>query len=654
MVHITMSYRLLILPFLSLPIVSTLAHADSSSELETMVVTATRTPTDINQIGSSITVISSEEIERRQFQTLTDALQDVPGLHIVQSGVKGTQTSVFMRGTNSNHVLVLVDGIEMNDPSAPDGAFDFGHFLLDDVESIEIVRGLQSVLYGSDTIGGVIQIRTRKGNGELKVRGKLEVGMNATHYETLALSGSTGDVNYAATLGFLKTDGESIATEKRLAPGSIIDDDGYDNKVFSTKLGWKPSAQFEAILTARYIETETDIDDGFDFSGNTKEDLDATNDSEQLYLGAEFKGDIADGRWLPTLLLTRTDIDRKNRNDRQNPFDTLDRTNFEGDKDKISLQNDLYFFDDHLITVGFEYEDEEMDSDGFTDFGGFIITQQTNADRQTNSGYIQDQITITDQLFATLGVRYDNPDDYDSEVTYQATTSYQLTEVTRLTGAYGTGFKAPALFQLYGHTPNNFGSEFRGNPNLKAETSDGWELGINQLLWNERIQANLTYYKSNIEDLITTVFLPGFNSTTINHDQVDIDGIESTVNIAALSNFDINLNYTFTHTEDEKEDELLRRPEHKASADFNYRATNKMTLSTSILYNGSQYDVDGFGTRIKRGGYSIINIAANYQVTPKARIFGRIDNLGDKEYEPAYGFQALGLAGYIGLELVNR
>lgn len=649
-----MSYRLLALPLLSLPIVSTPVHADSTAELDTMVVTATRTPTDINQLGSSITVISAAEIERRQFQTLTDALQDVPGLNIVQLGVKGTQTSVFMRGTNSDHVLVLVDGIEMNDPSSPNGSFDFGLFLLDGIESIEIVRGLQSVLYGADAIGGVIQIRTRNGEGKLLARGKFEGGKNSTHHETFALSGSAGDVNYATTVGFLKTDGESIATEKRLAPGSTSDDDGYDNKMFSTKLGWQPSSQFEATVTARYIETKTDIDGGFDFSGNTMDDPDATNDSDQLYLGAEFKGNFADSRWQPTLLLTRTDIDRKNRNDRQDPFGTLEHTNFNGDKNKFGLQNDLYFFDNHLITVGAEYEDEDMDSDGFTDFGGFIITQDTHADRQTSSGYIQDQITITDQLFATVGVRYDDPDDYDSEVTYRATTSYQLTKATRLTGAYGTGFKAPSLFQLYGHTPNNFGSEFRGNPNLKAETSHGWEVGINQLLWNDRIKGNLTYYRSDIDDLITTIFLPGFNSTTINRDEVDIHGVESTLSIAALSNLDINLNYTFTHTEDENDDELLRRPKNKASVNIDFRVTDKMTFSSSLLYTGSRYDVNGLGTRIKRGGYSVMNVAANYQLTPKARIFGRIDNLGDKEYEPAYGFQALGHAAYVGFELVNR
>ncbi|MBE9533323.1 MAG: TonB-dependent receptor, partial [Proteobacteria bacterium] len=573
---------------------------------------------------------------------------------VVQAGVKGSQTSVFIRGSNSDHVLVIIDGIEMNDPSSPNGAFDFANFLLEDIASIEVVRGAQSVLYGADALGGVIQIRTRKGSGDLKLKARAEVGFNSTHHESLSLSGSTGQLSYGASVGLLKTDGESIATEKRLAPGSDIENDGYDNKVFSAQLGWQASTNLEANLTARYIETDVDIDGGFDWSGNTVEDPDAQNKSEQLYLGLEVKSKLFNGLWQPTLHLTRADIDRENRNARQDPFGTLDETDFSGEKDKISLQNDLYFFDNQLISVGFEYKDEEMKSSGFTDFGGFIIEQKTNADRQTKSVYIQDQITLNEQLFVTLGARYDNPDDFDSETTYRATANYDLNDNARLTASYGTGFKAPSLFQLYGFTPNNFFSAYYGNPDLKPETSKGWEIGAEHVLWNDSVKASITYYESDIEDLITTVFLPSFDSTAINRDEVEINGVETTVNIAASSKIDINLNHTFTRTKDENDDQLLRRPKQKASFDVAFRATDKMTLTSSLLYTGSRYDVDGFGSRIKMGGYSVLNLAANYQINSQIRVFTRIDNFTSKDYEPAYGFQAIGLAGYLGFELVNR
>ncbi|MBL1321066.1 MAG: TonB-dependent receptor [Methylophaga sp.] len=649
-----MSYRHLTLPLLALPFIAVPVTSYATTDLDTIVITATRTPTNINQLGSSVTVITANDIERRQFQTLTDALQDVPGLNIVQSGVKGTQTSVFMRGSNSDHTLVLIDGIEMNDPSSPSGAFDFAHFLLEDIASIEIVRGSQSVLYGADAIGGVIHIRTQKGNGDLKVRGKVEVGINSTHRETVALSGSSGGFNYSATIASLKTEGESIAAEKRLAPASTIEEDGYDNTVFSVRLGWQPSSQFEANLTARYIETETDIDGGFDFGGNTVEDPDATNDSDQLYLGAEFKGHFINGLWQPTLTLSKSDIERKNRNDRDTPFGTLDQTDFNGEKTKIGLQNDFFFFDNQIITLGFERENEEMNSEGFTDFGGFIIDQLSNADRKTKSAYIQDQISFNDKLFVTLGARYDDPDDFDSEVTYRATTSYQVSNNTRLHAAYGTGFKAPSLFQLFGHTPNNFGSEFRGNPDLAPETSKSWEIGFDQSFWQNRVNSSVTYFRSDIDDLITTIFLPTFDSTTINRDNVDMYGVESNITIAANTDIDININYTFTRTKDEDDKELLRRPKHKASIDVEYRPTEKMTLGASLLHTGSRRDIDGSGDRVRMGGYSTVNLTANYQITPKARLFTRIDNFTGKTYEPAYGFQALGMAGYLGIELTNR
>ncbi|MCX4187718.1 TonB-dependent receptor plug domain-containing protein [Methylophaga sp. OBS4] len=623
------------------------------TELEQLVVTATRTPTPIHNIGSSVTVISEAEIEKKQFQTLSDALKHVPGLRVVELGGRGSQTSVFARGTNSNHTLVLVDGIEINDPSSPTGAFDFAHFLLDDVESIEVVRGSQSVLYGADAIGSVIQIRTRQGQGRLKTRAKVEAGTKSTHHETLALSGSNGDFNYSITGGLFESDGDSIATEKRLAPGSIKDDDGYNSKVVSARMGWDISSQLSSRVTARYIDSDTDIDGGFDFSGNTAEDLDAENKTRQLYLGAELAGNFFSGMWQPTLLFTHTDVERKNRNDRQDPFGTLDRSNYDGEKNKISLQNDLYFIHNNLITVGYEFEEEKMQADGFTDFGGFIQTQLTDETRQNRAVYIQDQITLTDRLNTTLGVRHDNTDDFDSETTYRITANYQLTDSSRVRAAHGTGFRAPSLYELFGFTPTNFGSAYMGNPDLDAETSENWEVGIDQSWFNHRLDSSVTIFKNDIDDLITTVFLPSFDSTSVNQNKADIHGAEAVFSLAATSQLDFNLNYTFTRTEDDNDQALLRRPKHLANFDVEYRPTNKLTLTGTLNYIGSRKDVDGVGQRVRMGSYTVVNLAANYQLNTNTRLFGRVENLADKEYEAAYGFQGTGITGIVGVEIAN-
>ena len=617
-----------------------------------MLITATRTPSNIDTLGSTVSLITANDIDRKQYVSLDEVLMSVPGLNVVQSGGKGAQTSVFLRGTNSEHVLVLIDGVEMNDPSTPSGAFDFSNFLVEGIESIEVVRGSQSVLYGSDAIGGVIQIRTKKGQGDLNFRVKAGVGTQSTHRESAVLSGEKNNFNYSVAIGRLDTDGESIAAKKKLAPGSITEDDNYENIVFSTRLGWKGFDSLEADFTARYIETEADIDGGFDFSGNTAEDADATNDSEQLYLGFELKGLYADGVWQPILTASRSDIERQNKDERQSPFGTLVDTSFDGQKTKFALQNNLFLFENQIITIGFEHESEEMNSKGFSDFGGFIINQLTKADRDTKSTYIQDQIEVNDQLFITVGARYDDTDDFGSELTYRTTASYNATENTRLHAAYGTGFKAPSLFQLFGFTPNNFGSAYSGNPNLDAETSDSWEIGIDQLFFASDIKTSITYFETKVEDLITTQYI-GFNSTSVNRDNADMSGVESAIHFKALSNLNIDINHTYTRTKDEDNKELLRRPKHKANIEFNYEPAEHININTNVLYTGQRVDVDGFGQRVDVGGYSVVNVAAAYKLSNNVKLFARLDNLTDKYYEPAYGFQALGRAGFIGVELIN-
>ena len=646
------SHRSSLLSLLIAQAVFNPVYADTAdTELDQLVVTATRTPTPLDQNGSAVSVISAEDIAKRQFITLADALRDVPGVQTVSLGNRGSQTSVFMRGSNSNHTLVLVDGIEMNDPSAPSGGFDFANFLLDDVQSIEVVRGSQSVLYGADAIGGVIQIRTRKGDGKLKTRLKAEAGNQSTHHEALAVSGSKGDFSYAATAGFFESDGDSIATRKRLAPGSERDDDGYQNGVVSTRLGWQASDKLNFDFSARLIDTENDIDGGFDFSGNTAEDLDAFNKSRQLFIGGAIEGNFLNSRWQPTLTWQRTDVDRKNRNDRDDPFGTLDRTDYRGEKNKIGLQNDLRFWQNHLISLGGEYEKEKMHADGFSDFGGFIQTQETKAERSTRAFYIQDQIQITEALNTTLGVRYDDPDNFDSETTYRATVSYQLASESRLRAAYGTGFKAPSLYELFGFTPSNFGNAYRGNPDLKAETSKNWEIGFDQSFWQQRLQTAVTYFQSDIDDLITTLFLPTFDSTSINENEAEIEGLETEFKLAVNQQTDLSLHYTYTRSLDGDDRQLLRRPRHKAGLLAEFRPTDKFTLTGNINYTGQRMDVDAMGARIERGGYSVVNVTGQYQFSSDLRLFGRLENATDHNYEPAYGFQASGISAVMGIEI---
>ncbi len=553
-----------------------------------------------------------------------------------------------MRGSNSDHVLVLIDGIEINDPSSPTAAFDFANLLLDDVEQIEIVKGAQSVLYGSDAIGGVIQIRTKQGDGKLTAKAKFELGSNQTHREVIGVSGSTNLIHYSAQYSALETEGESIATRKRLSPtNGSRDDDGYENETLSFKLGLTPSELINATFTAKYSKADVEIDEFLN------DDLDANNESDQLFLNANFQGNFFNNQWQPSLSLSHTNIERKSRNDRIIATRNLVRTNFEGEKNKFSLQNDFYFIPNNLITLGVEVEKEEIDSDGTSAFGAFIIEQLTRADRKTKSVYLQDQINLTPTLNLTLGLRHDNPNDFNSEVTHRASLSYQINSDTRLTASYGTGFKAPSLFNLVGSAPNNFGSAFFGNPDLKPETSKDWEISLSNILWQDKVSTKISYFESDIEDLIVTVFLPSFDSTTINRDEANIQGVESSLKFLMSEQLDFDFSHTFTSAKDDNDQLLLRRPKHKASAQLNYSPLTALNLNATLLHIGSWKDRGDAG-RTNMGSYTTLNLAANYRFNSQVSLFTRIDNIGDKTYEPAFGFQALGTSVYVGIALQHR
>ncbi len=616
----------------------------AGTDLNKIVVTATRTPTAVKNTGSSVSVITREEIELKQLHSLADALKGVSGLRVAETGGRGSQTSVFARGTNSNHTLIMIDGIEINDPSSPTGAFDFGNFLLDDVESIEIVRGAQSVLYGADAIGAVIHIRTKAGEGPLKARAKLAAGNKSTHHETFSVSGSKDRFNYSLTGGLYESDNDTAPNKDRMPSGISRDDDGHQNKVVSSRIGWQ-GENVQASFFGRHIESETDID------GFLSEDFDAYNSSKQTYIGAEIKGQFFDGVWQPTLSLTHTDIERKNRNDRQTAFETLNRTDYDGEKEKLSLQNDLYLIDNNLITVGYEFEQEEIEAEGFTDFGGgFIQNQMTDKSRQNRAIYLQDQITLTKKLSATLGVRYDNTDDFDSETSYRVATRYELTPSTQIRASYSEGFRAPSLYEMYGFTPNSFFSAYSGNPNLDPETSENWELGLDQSWLNGRVQTSATLFKNDIDDLITTVFLPSFDSTSVNIDEAEIHGLEADMSVELTKKLDVHLNYTYIRSQNEDDQQLLRRPAHQANVDLIYQATPDWRFTSSLHHTGSRKDVDAGGARVRMGSYAVINVSADYKVTDNARLFARVENLTDRNYEPVWGYQGTSLTGIVGID----
>lgn len=601
-----------------------LAQAGDSSRGPGVVVTATRVPTDPARLASSTTVITAAEIERRQFQSLTDILQAVPGLAVVRSGGFGQQTSIFSRGTESNHTLFLINGVEATDPSSTGGIFQFEHLLIEDIERVEIVRGPQSVLYGSDAIGAVINVITRRGAGDPSLGGAVEGGSFGTISGRAGFGGSNAGFDYALDVNRYHTDGVSALSER--IGGD--EDDAYDNAGVTANLGYAPEEALRLRGFAKLVEADTEIDPFVD-------DPDAHIETRQIFARAEAESDLLDGLWVPRIGLDVTHHDRKSRD-----FGTEDE--FTGSKIKLDLQNDFYVSDQHTLTLGGESEWERGQADAFFSFDERIETQAI---------FVQDQFAFWNSLVGTVGARLDHHSEFGSELTWRIAPAYLIEGTgTKLKASYATGFKAPSLEDLFG---GDGSGTFIGNPDLQPEKSRGWDAGVEQALWDGRVSFGTTYFRNEIEDLIAIDFstgVPPFQPENVS--EAETWGLESFIAVAPLEILILRLDHTWLKTRDQSENaELLRRPRHKLNLDASLKASDAVTLSLDVLFVGKREDVDAvtFG-RVDEDAFTVVSLAASWQVLERLRLFGRVENLLDEDYENPNGFGQPGIGFFAGLQ----
>jgi len=618
------------------------AAAQQPASAPEVVVTATRLPTDIEQVGSSVTVIAADDIERRQLRTIVDVLRAVPGLHVVQLGPAGQQASVFARGANSNQTLVLIDGLEAGNPSASNGAFNFAHLVPDNIERIEVVRGPQSTLYGSDAIGGVINIITKRGAGRPSLSARIEGGSNATWNPSASASGTLGGIGFATTASFYKTDGESV-TAARVRPAGVgAEDDGYENFMASARLDGALTDRVETSLIGRFLRADSETDP-------TAEDPNARIIERQMFLRWRTAGRFFGERWEPSVALNLTRYRQFPSNDPDALTSTVRRTENTGQKLKAEFQNDVHVADDNTLTLGAEAETELLRQTTRTDFPAFsfVITGQSDDNVDNRALYLQDRFTLFGRLSGTLGLRHDDHQSFGGKTTWRSTLVYRHAETaTRLKASYGTGFRAPALFELFGRTANNFGGAFNGNPNLRPEESRGWEAGFEQALFDGRARFGATWFQSRIDDLIVCSI-----TTCSNTSNARIRGVEAFAAGDITRTLSARLDYTYTRAEDgDTRTDLLRRPKHKADLDVTWRPRDDTRLTLGIAAVAAQRDVDfQTGGDALTPGHVLVNLAGSYDVNETVTAFARARNLFDKDYEVADGFRGTGLNVLVGL-----
>lgn len=624
--------------------------AAQSSTLPTLVVTPTLSPVPEDEVGNSLTVITAREIEEQHYQTLPEALRSVPGLHVVQSGPNGALTSIFTRGANSNQTLVLLNGRPIGDPSAANGAFNFAHLPLFNVRQIEVLRGPASSLYGSQAIGGVINIITKGGEGEPTVGGMVEVGTRNSLTTVANANGRFEGVGFDLTLSRVHGDGFSTTPENLRPPGAVDEADGYSNLSGSLALDAEITETVSASFFGAVIDTQSDLD-------LDPEDPDAREVTRQYFLDASLTGSFFDGIWSPTLSAGYSDYSR---NDKDQP-DDLDLLGFgfnsadvdnDGQRWGVELRNDFAIDENNLLTVGGKYEHEAFTAEGVQDFAGFVITSDSEADRDTWALYGQHRFSWDDRFFLTGSLRYDLPEGSDNALTWSITPLYHHKETgTKIRGSVGTAFKAPSLYELYGFSPNNFGNAFMGNPDLEPERSFGWEVGVEQTLLEDRVIVGATWFHNDIEDAINTVFTPSFDSTTVNNRDLKTYGVEAFIDVVPIDSVHLRLDYTFTETEFQDDGtRAFRRPRHQFNGTLAIELVDGLTVTGNLLAAGERYDLDyDTGAPIKPEAYMVVNMAVDYEVMEGVQVFARAENLLDEEYETADGFAGEGVQLFLGL-----
>jgi vitamin B12 transporter len=621
------------------------APAAAQTRAPEVVVTATRLPQPAEQVASSVTVITAEDLARKQRRTLADALGDVPGLYIARSGGQGKSSRVFLRGAESRHVLVLIDGVEINDPSSPDGAFEFQHLLTDDIERIEILRGPQGMLYGSDAIGGVVNILTKKGKGGIEARGSLEGGSYGTFNQTAGLSGASNMFDYSLNAAHFRDVGISVTPDRLRPPAADAERDGYDNATFSTRLGVSPLDNFSLGVSARYSRTASKLDVNL-------EDPNSEEHTRQFFGRTEASLDLFDGQFAQKLGFGYTDYRRRD-DDPPDPLSfgaIFSEARFDARKTKIDWQGDIHLFPGQTLTLGAETEKEEADTAAtFCFFCPPSFTTMTKADVRSTAGYAQLSSAFFDSLYWSLGVRHDAHERFGGATTWRAAPAYLIrASNTKLKAAYGTGFRAPTLFQLFGASFFGGFGVFMGNPDLKPEDSKGWEAGFEQAIFGERVKFGSVYFQSTIENLI--VFNDTFTSL-INRPKAEIEGVESFLELEALQGLTVQADHTWTIARDAATGALLlRRPKHKASVNAVWQATDALNFDAGVLYTGRRADVDAVTFATKRlGGYTTVNAAASFALNRNVTAFARVENLLDRDIEDIDGFQRPGLSGILGV-----
>ena len=657
-----MKHRILVLLALA-PLGPTWAQTASIPET---VVTATRIPTPQERLPAATTVIDRQIIEERGYVTLADALVSVPGFNIIPSGGMGQVTSGFMRGTNSNHVLVLRDGVPINDASHPSGAFNFGNVLLGDIERIEVVRGPVSAIYGTSAIGGVINLITRRAPADRQAQpyGELAGGTNYTARGIAGVAGTIGNTDYGVTGQSLSTRGSNAVAPRFY--NNQGERDGLRSAVITARGGVNLGETAPASLLGmtRLDGLVITRENRFGQDNVPRDDPNYSADDRNWMGFLRSATELFGGDWTTGFTLSASQDRRRYTNwPDGSDIETTDEY-YRGRRERLAWDNTLRLpalggATDNSLVFGAGTERESAisrtNSDGL--YGPYAAS--VDKTQQNGFAYIGTQHRLWERLDVTTALRQDAPDGFDGATTWRLGGVLALPEIaSRLRASGGTAYRAPALYERYGASASLFGS-FRGNPDLRPENATAWEAGIETDI-SDKLTVSALYFTSRIRNLITE------NASFSSYENIaraHIQGGEFGVNWRHSDSFSMRAAWTVQEARDEAKDTpLARRPRNSASlspriapkVDWVDVPNARLIIAPEFIYVGRQWDYiypdnAGFGANGYNDEGFVFNMTASLPVTQQITAFIEARNLGNRRYEPANGFVIPGRSAILGM-----
>ncbi len=587
---------------------------------ENIVVTANGFEQSRDQTGQAITVIDEERLEELQAVSITDALETVPGVSIASRGPVGSQSSVFLRGGNSSQTLVLIDGVRVNDPSSPNGAFDFGALLTGNIGRVEVLRGPNSIIWGSQAIGGVINVQSIAPTEAMAVRVGAEYGYADSMKANANLSGTRGIFEGSVGGAYYRTDGISALT-------GGTEKDGYKNASVNGRLKVNLADNFALDFRGYYNRGTIEYDSPFGAGANA---LPVSRNKQFIgYVGANF--DLADDRFKNRVSFARTDITRVGTDPVVFSFNNFD---VEGTIDRFEYHGAFELADAATIVFGAEHER----SFASTSFEGAPADVARN---KVSSGFGQLILRPVTGLTLTGGVRHDDYSDYGGQTTLGGNVAYTPNQgATVLRATYGEGFRAPTLSE--GQPPF-------GNPNLKPETARNFDLGVEQRFMDGKAQVYATYYNRRSNDLIA------FSSVTFQSEniaRVKSEGAEFGFALQPTANLNIQANYTLTNAINRSPGanlgkRLALRPQHNGSLTLDWQTPWAVKLGTTLLLVGDSFD--NASNSVRLDGYALADVRASLPLNDAVEVYGRVDNLFDADYTVVNRYNTYGRNAHVGV-----